>query len=136
MKRERDMKHLLFVFFAAAAIVLTSCAHEEMAAQAPVQAGVIAKTGSSILLFHGGTVEAKKVFCPGEVITAYRYTNPYRYRPPYTATGAATEPIGKVQLGKYIGEHYIDAKVIEGNVKTGDIVEKGSAACLVMPAPR
>ncbi len=130
MEHERNMRHFLFIFFAAAAIVLTSCAHEEMAA-GPVNANVVAKTGDKVLLFHGGTVEAKKVFCPGEIITAYRYTTPYA--PQYSATEAATKPVGKVQLGSYIGEHYIDAKVVDGDVKTGDIVEKGSAACLVMP---
>ncbi len=125
MEPERNGRRFLFVFFAAAAIVLASCAHEEMAA-GPVKADVVAKTGGKVLLFHGGTVEAKKVFCPGEVITAYRYSTPY----------AAMKPVGKVQLGKYVGGHYIDAKVIEGDVKTGDVVEKGSAACLVVPGMR
>ncbi|MGA2193517.1 MAG: hypothetical protein ABSG42_09120, partial [Nitrospirota bacterium] len=81
--------------------------------------GVMSAAYGSTAANSGGTQEAKELFCPNEVLTVYRYK----------------QPVGKVRLSDYVGEHNIDATVIEGEIRPGDVVIKGSAACLVQPPP-
>jgi hypothetical protein len=108
--------------------VLTFGGHYAMAVdlgvQPQIKAEVITKTGGSVRLFHGGTEEAKKLFCEGETIPIYRYYGRYDQ----------TKEVGKVKLGEFVGNQYIDGTVVEGNVKPGDVAMKGSAACLVVPS--
>ncbi len=90
--------------------------------QPQIKASVVARTGGTVMLFHGGTREAKKLFCKGETVPIYRYYGRYMH----------TKEVGKVKLGNFVGEHYIGGVVVSGEVKPGDVAMKGSAACLVV----
>lgn len=108
--------------------VLTLGGHYAMAVdlgvQPQIKADVVASPDGTVRLFHGGTEEAKKLFCKGETVTIYRNYGRYEQ----------TKEVGKVKLGEFVGTHYIDGVVVEGEIKPGDVAMKGSAACLVVPS--
>jgi hypothetical protein len=95
----------------------------DLGTQPQIKADVVAAPDGTVRLFHGGTEEAKKLFCEGETVPIYRYYGRYDQ----------TKEVGKVKLGKFVGDQYIDGTVVEGEVKPGDVAMKGSAACLVVP---
>lgn len=98
----------------------------DLGVQPQIKADVVAKPeGGTVRLFHGGTAEAKKVFCKGETVPVYRYYGRYEQ----------TKEVGKIKLGEFVGDHYIDGVVVEGEVKPGDVAMKGSAACLAVEMP-
>lgn len=94
--------------------------------QPRIQARVVAGTGETVRLFHGGTREAKEEFCLREIVPVYRYYGRY----------LQAKEVGKVKITQYIGEHYFDAVVVEGEVRDGDVAKKTSAACMIrLPGP-
>ena len=82
--------------------------------------------GSIVHLFHSGTADVKKEICLNDVIPVYRET--------MAGGHTASREVGKVKVLSYAGEHYFEAKVVEGKIKVGDIVKKDTASCLVQPA--
>lgn len=46
----------------------------------------------------------------------------------------ATIEVGQIRVLSYVGEHYIEAEVVKGEVKPGDIAKKDTVACLIQPA--
>lgn len=97
----------------------------DLGTQPQIKADVVSTAGGSIRLFHGGTVEAKKLFCKDEVVPVYRYYGRHMQ----------TKEVGKVKIGEFMGDHYVDAMVVEGEAKPGDAAMKGTAACLVVKMP-
>lgn len=97
----------------------------DLGVQPQIKAEVVTKTGGSVRLFHGGTAEAKKVFCKDETVPVYRYSGRYMQ----------TKEVGKVKIGAFVGDHYVDGVVVEGEVAPGDVAMKGNAACLVVNPP-
>ncbi len=96
----------------------------EPAALPPIRATIVAEVGQTVRLFHGGTAEAKKLFCKDETVPIYRYDR-----------NRQKKQVGKVKLGVFVGEEFIDGVVVEGEVRRGDMAIKGSAACLVVETP-
>ncbi len=90
----------------------------------PIRATIVAEVGQTVRLFHGGTEEAKKLFCKDETVPIYRYDR-----------NRQKTQVGKVKLGVFVGQEFIDGVVVEGEVRRGDMAVKGSAACLVVEAP-
>ncbi|TWJ19753.1 hypothetical protein [Geobacter argillaceus] len=89
---------------------------------------VLAKTGDTVNLFHGGSKVAKEEFCLNEVVSVYRYTGLRRYR--------SYKEVGKVKITGYVGDHYLEGVVVEGNVRGDDFAMKENSACLIrMPEP-
>ncbi len=97
---------------------------DEPAPLPPIRATIVAEVGQTVRLFHGGTEEAKKLFCKDETVPIYRYDR-----------NRQKTQVGKVKLGVFVGREYIDGVVVEGEVRRGDMAIKGSAACLVVEAP-
>lgn len=109
-----------------APVVFSGCAGP----QPQIEAKVRAKTsGETVRLFHGGTKEAKEVFCLNETVPVFRQE--------YERYGqGGYKEVGKVKITKFRGEHYFDAEVIEGELKDGDVARKKDAACLIrLPGP-
>ncbi len=107
---------------------LFSCATLTPRPESQVKAKVTAKSGDIIELFHGGNKLAKEEFCPDEIVPVYRISG-YRYKIP-------TYEVGKVKITKYVGDHFIEGVVVEGNVRDGDIAMKPNSACMVwIPEP-
>jgi hypothetical protein len=127
------MKNLIKVFVL---LVFTALAASPMAVYAAEKAisEVVMKEGSKVHLFHSGTEEVKKEVCLNDVIPVYR-DSAVGYR---TLKGAdqtkALKEVGKVKVLSYVGDHYFEAEVVEGQVRTGDVAKKEAAYCLVQPA--
>jgi len=95
-----------------------------------IQGKVVSSVGETVRLFHGGTKQAKEVFCLNETVPVYRRT--------YERYGEGEyKEVGKVKITQYKGEYDVDADVIEGDLQDGDLAMKNSAACLVrLPAAK
>lgn len=88
---------------------------------------VLAKPGDIVQLFHGGSKEAKDEFCLNDVVPVYRYSS-LRKR--------AYKEVGKVKITGYVGDHYLEGVVVDGNIKGDDFAMKKNNACLIrMPEP-
>lgn len=94
--------------------------------QPKIKSEVVMKVGKEVHMFHSGTADVKKEVCLNDVIPVYRETP--------TGGHTTSKVVGKVKVLAYEGEHYIKGKVVEGEVKVGDIVKKETAACLIQPA--
>lgn len=95
--------------------------------QQELRSEVETKKGKKVRLFHSGTQDVKKVICVGDVIPVYREVYAY---------GAIKKTeVGRIRVLSYLGEHYLEAEIVEGKIRRGDVAAKESAACLVHPAP-
>ena len=88
-----------------------------------VKGEVVMKVGNKVNLFHSGTADVRKEICLGDVITVYR------------ETGGAKSPksteVGTVKVTGYAGEHYFEAEIVKGEIRSGDIAKKNAAYCMV-----
>jgi hypothetical protein len=100
------------------------CACATVAPQAQVKTAALAKTGDTVQLFYGGNKLAKDEFCVNAIVPVYRYF------PPYASVTQRTE-VGKVKITGFEGDHYLQAVVLEGTVKSGDIAALPKSECLI-----
>ena len=92
-----------------------------------IEATITAKTGDIVHLFHGGNKLAKEEFCPNEIVPVYRY---------YGSRWKEAREVGKVKVTQYLGDHFIEGVVVEGNLKDGDVAIKPNSACMIrVPGP-
>ena len=120
MRNCRALLYLLVVVM----LPMEFCGCSALGTQPQIKAEVEMKAGNTVRLFHGGTQVAKALFCPGETVTVYRALPRERLR--YVETG-------KVKITRYLDIHYVEAVVVAGEVKEGDLAMKSNAACLVVP---
>jgi len=83
----------------------------------------VMKVGQIVYLFHSGTDDVKKTIHTNDILTVYRI-NP----------SCEVNPIGIIKVLSYIGETYIKAEVLEGEIRPDDIAKKGNVSCLVISA--
>ena len=83
----------------------------------------VMKVGQIVYLFHSGTDDVKKTIHANDILTVYRI-NP----------SCEVNPVGIIKVLSYIGETYIKAEVLEGEIKPDDIAKKGNVSCLVISA--
>jgi hypothetical protein len=95
--------------------------------QQELRGEVATKMGKIVRLFHSGTQDVKKIICIGDLIPVYREV--------YAYGSIKKTEVGKLRVISYVGEHYFEAEVVAGKIKTGDVAQKESASCLVYPAP-
>jgi hypothetical protein len=94
-----------------------------------VKATIVAKTGDIIHLFDGAKNMAKEEFCLSEIIPVYRYFG-WRYK--------CAGEVGKIKITGYVGDHYLEGIVIEGNIKDDDVAMKPngeSTSIIMLPEP-
>ena len=77
--------------------------------------------GGNVYLFHSATPDVMQAIHPGEVLVVYRIT-----------ASCKMEEVGKVRFVKFVGEIYLEAEVIEGELKAGDIAKAKNASCLII----
>ncbi len=82
-----------------------------------------AAAGQTVYLFFSGTEEEHRSIHEGDSLVVSRIGR----------TCEATV-IGKIRVLAILGETYLKAEVLEGNVKVGDIARKDAISCLVIPA--
>jgi hypothetical protein len=132
-ERRRKMRKLitvvsLLVFSALAATPVAVNAAEK------VKSKVVMKEGNKVHLFHSGTKLVKKEICLNDVIPVYR-ESAVGYRSLKGADQVKNlKEVGKVKVLSYVGDHYFEAEIVEGEVMSGDLAKKEGAYCLVQPA--
>ena len=109
---------ILSAFIAAVAVPVTV-----EAAEKKIKSEVVMKVGNKVNLFHSGTADVKKEICLGDVITVYRETG--------GAKAPKSTEVGEVKVTGYAGEHYFEAEIVKGEIKSGDVAMKKGAYCLV-----
>ena len=83
--------------------------------------GSVVSKGGSVYLFHSGTRDITDRVSSGDIFIVYRI-NP----------SCKMEEVGKVRFANFHGDTYIEAEVIEGELKAGDIARKGNISCLIV----
>jgi hypothetical protein len=83
----------------------------------------VMKAGQTVYLFHSGTDDVRKTIHADDILTTYR-----------TIPSCEVNPIGIIKVLSYIGETYIKAEVLEGEIRPDDIAKKGNVSCLVILA--
>jgi len=81
------------------------------------------KSGQEVYLFHSGTDAVRKTVQVGDILIVYRIT-----------LTCEVKEVGRIKAVAYIGENYLKAKVVEGEIKSDDIAKKGNVSCLVISA--
>ncbi len=89
--------------------------HEEKAAKG------IKTAGDIVCLFQSGTMEVKRIIHVGDVLPVYRKSRDHQ-----------AHPVGKVKILDFVGEDYLKAEVVEGELMTGDVAKKGGVATLLI----
>lgn len=123
------MKRIGYVFLVVAATILacSPVAAQVSKQQQELRGEVQTKAGKKVRLFHSGTQDVKKTVCIGDLIPVYREV--------YAYGAIKRTEVGKIRVLSYVGEHYFEAELVAGRIRTGDVAQKESAACLVYPAP-
>ena len=102
--------------------LMSACASVKPEVRAVVRdAG--AKTGDTVHLYYAKSKTALQEFCPDAVVPVYRMGTVGYYL-------SKTE-VGKLKVTKELGEHYIEAVVVEGNLRAGDIAMQPNSECLL-----
>jgi hypothetical protein len=114
------------IFILAAALASAGCCGHSRSVfnSPPYRAYVVSKAGDRVLLQNTGGKGAKDAFCPEEIAKVYRHTG----------NGLSPVPTGWLKLSD-VGVTYIEAKVVQGDIRPGDIMTKDSAACRMSPLP-
>jgi hypothetical protein len=83
----------------------------------------VMKVGQMLYLFYSGTDDVKKTIHASDILTVYR-----------VSSSCEVNPVGIIKVLSYIGETYIKAEVLEGEIRPDDIAKKGDVSCLVISA--
>jgi len=81
---------------------------------AKVKGSVAMVMGNKVHIFHDSVMEAKKEVPVGSELVVCRITGK-------TAT---QKEVGSVKVTGYAGDHYIEADILKGDIKTGDCLKK------------
>jgi len=81
----------------------------------------IMKVGDAVCLFQSGTADVKKAIAIGDILVIYR-----------EGSKRELKEVGKIKVLSYSGEDYLKGRVVEGEIKAGDIAKKGDVASLVI----
>jgi hypothetical protein len=77
--------------------------------------------GSRLCLFQSGTADVKETIHVHDILIVYRESPAHKL----------TE-VGKVRVLSYVGEDYLSAEVVEGELMPGDIAKKGDVASMII----
>ena len=92
--------------------------------QAQVETAGVARTGDTIQLFYGASQQNRGEFCLDAVVLVYHPDDLY-YGYEHKSE------VGKIKITKVVGEHYLEAVVVDGTVRDGDFALQTSTACLI-----
>ncbi len=81
----------------------------------------IKTSGDIVCLFQSGTGEVRKIIHAGDVLPVYRENSDHQ-----------SHTVGKIKILDYVGEDYMKAEVVDGELMTGDIAKKDDVASLLL----
>lgn len=94
------------------------------AAEKKAKNEIVMKMGNKVHLFHSNNVEAQKEIATGDVLPVFRVSGKTQQQ----------KEVGQVKVLGFMGEHYLEAEIIKGEIKVGDIAKKENSGLLVQPA--
>jgi hypothetical protein len=77
--------------------------------------------GGTVYLFHSGTRDIVQTIHGGDIFIVYRINS-----------SCKMEEVGAVRFVKFVGEIYLEAEVVRGELKAGDIARLKNISCLVV----
>jgi hypothetical protein len=77
--------------------------------------------GSVVHLFQSGTPEIRKEISIHDTLTVLR-----------PGESCALVKVGRIEVVSFSGRYYVIGKIISGEIKTGDIAQKGTIACIII----
>ena len=83
--------------------------------------GSVVVKGGSVYLFHSGTRDITDTVHGGDIFIVYQIS-----------PSCTMHEVGKVRFVNFVGDTYMEAQVIEGELKAGDIAKKGNISCLIV----
>lgn len=82
------------------------------------------RQGTMVFIFHGATPEALHLLV-GQEISVFRESG--------AGCPAEKHQVGKIRILKLSGNHHLEAVVLEGDLRDGDIAHLGGSYGLVVP---
>jgi len=84
-------------------------------------AAAVLAPGTTIFLFHGGSEDARRSICAGDVLAALRPRPDGRW-----------DAVGTVRVEAAAGAYCFRSEVVEGEIRPHDVVPGGAGALLVI----
>lgn len=84
--------------------------------------GSVVVKGGTVQLFYSRTREITETVRSGDIFIVYR-SNP----------SCKIEEVGKVRFVNFVDDTYMEAEVLEGELRAGDIAKKGNITFLIVP---
>jgi len=85
---------------------------------------VVMKIGKKVHLFHSSNLQARKDIAINDVLPVFRSSGKAGHE----------KEVGELKVLSHIGDHYLEAEIIKGEIKVGDIAKKDASSLLVQPA--
>ena len=123
----RVITGVLFLFIMSIPSTGQAVSYQPTFRLSPDSGSVVVK-GGSVYLFHSGTHDITGTVRSGDIFIVYRI-----------GPSCIMHEVGKVRFMNFHGDTYMEAEVIEGELKAGDIAKKGNISCLIVstePCPR
>jgi hypothetical protein len=79
--------------------------------------------GSVVHLFQSGTQEIKKEISVRDTLAVLR-----------PGESCKMDNVGRIEVVSFSGRNYLVGKVISGEILIGDIAQKGTITCLIIPS--
>ena len=111
---------VLIIFCVMAPLTASAVSYQPPFHLNPDSGSVVVK-GGSVHLFHSGTRDITSAVHSGDIFTVYRISS-----------SCKMEEVGKVRFVNFVGDTYMEAEVIDGELKAGDIAKKGNISCLMV----
>jgi len=83
--------------------------------------GLVVVKGGTVHLFHSGTRDITDTVHSGDIFIVYRISR-----------SCKMEEIGKVRFVNFVGDTYMAAEVLDGELMAGDIAKKGTISFLIV----
>lgn len=125
----KSLKLSLACFVAVAVLLSWASLNHAQTSPEKVKVEVEKKVGDDLTLFYGGGAKIKKQFPVGAVVNVYSRNRAFGLN--------FNQRVGKIKIISFEGDNFIKAQVVEGTVRSGDVVKmkpNAAAACMVTPA--
>lgn len=122
--QKRAFRWLHLALFTAACLFVTGVAsvQADNNVKAQIRDFKMSKAGDTVELT--GSKDVKGAFCPGSVVSMYRMSA----HGPASVYHSRWE-VGKVQILRNVNDRQVEAKVIEGDIRAGDLALQTAGSC-------
>jgi hypothetical protein len=79
------------------------------------------EAGTIICMFYGGSEKIRNTLMINDTLTVYRQKKPN-----------VSYEVGKIVLLSYIGDYYMQGRILSGRLEEKDLAKKGNLTCIVI----